>query len=57
LAPEQIELGIQRDMETQIAHNIAKGLLLPAEEKTVRYSWRGMLFIWFQFLRDFVRLS
>lgn len=55
--PEEIQKVMQQDMEKQIAHNIAVGLLLPMEEGTVRYSWRGMLFIWTQFLRDFVRLS
>lgn len=56
-APDEIHLGLQRDLERQIAHNVAAGLLLPADEEMVRYSWRGMLFIWLQFLRDFVRFS
>jgi hypothetical protein len=55
--PEEIQSGIQRDLEAQIAHNISAGLLLPSDKGTVRYSWRGLLFIWLQFLRDFVRLS
>lgn len=55
--PEEIQLELERDMEQQIAHNLATGLLLPVDEKMVRYSWRGMLFIWLQFLWDFVRLS
>ncbi len=54
--PDTIQLELQRDMEQQIAHNLAAGLLLPVDEEMVRYSWRGMLFIWLQFLRDFVRL-
>ena len=55
--PEEMQTSMQRDMEHQIAHNIAVGLLLPVEEGTVRYSWRGLLFVWVQFLRDFVRFS
>lgn len=55
--PDDIQIVMQRDMEHQIAHNISAGLLLPMGEGTVRYSWRGMLFIWVQFLRDFVRFS
>ena len=55
--PEQMQISMQRDMEHQIAHNIAAGLLLPLEEGTVRYTWRGLLFVWVQFLRDFVRFS
>jgi len=56
-SPEEMQLCMQRDMERQIAHNIAVGLLLPVEEGRVRYSWRGLFFIWMQFLRDFVRFS
>ena len=55
--PEQMQAVMQRDLEHQIAHNVSVGLLLPTEKGIVRYSWRGMLFIWVQFLRDFVRLS
>ena len=55
--PDDIQVEIQRDLHTQISHNVAAGLLLPSDEGTVRYSWRGLLFIWVQFLRDFVRLS
>ena len=56
-SPEEMQLSMQQDMEMQIAHNITAGLLLPVEEGRVRYSWRGLLFIWVQFLRDFVRFS
>jgi len=55
--PEDLQIFMQQDMEHQIAHNIAVGLLLPVEAGTVRYSWRGLLFVWVQFLRDFVRFS
>ena len=55
--PDELHLEMQRDLQVQIAHNISAGLLLPSDEGKVRYSWRGLFFIWFQFLRDFVRLS
>ena len=55
--PEELQVSMQRDMEHQIAHNIAMGVLLPVESGTVRYSWRGLLFVWVQFLREFVRFS
>jgi len=48
---------IQNDLRLQVSHNLAKGLLMPAGEAHVRYSWRGLLFIWLQFLRDFVKLT
>ena len=54
-SPEEMQIGMQSDMEKQIAHNLAVGLLLPEAEGTVRYSWRGMFYIWGEFLRDFLR--
>jgi hypothetical protein len=57
LDPENIPQEIQRDLRAQVRHNLAMGVLKDAGEGQIRYSWRGMLFIWFQFLRDLVRLS
>jgi hypothetical protein len=57
LSHDQIQQEIQKDLRAQIAHNIAKGVLTDAGEGQIRYSWRGLFFIWFQFLRDLVRLS
>jgi hypothetical protein len=44
-------------LRAQIAHNLAIGVLKMDAGGAVRYSWRGMMFIWLQFLRDLVRLS
>ena len=57
LDPDAIQAEIQKDLRTQIAHNLAIGVLKQDAGGAVRYSWRGMLFIWLQFLRDLVRLS
>jgi len=48
---------IRRSVEQQINHNIEAGLLLRDPDNFIRYSVRGMFFLWFQFLRDLVRLS
>jgi hypothetical protein len=55
--PERVRAAVESDMETQMQHNMREGLLQPAEEGHGRYSWRGMLYLWFQFLRDIFRLS
>jgi len=55
--PDHLPLEIQSDMRAQIAHNVAVGVLTQAGEGAVRYSWRGLMFLWFQFLRDLVRFS
>lgn len=57
LDPEKIQAEIQKDLRSQITHNIAAGVLTQTASGDVRYSWRGLFFIWFQFLRDLVRLS
>ncbi len=57
LDAEQIQNEIQKDLRAQINHNIAAGVLTRNAAGEIRYSWRGMIFIWFQFLRDLVRLS
>ncbi len=57
LDPEKIQEEIQKDLRTQVAHNLASGVLTKDGEGGVRYSWRGLFFIWCQFLRDLVRLS
>jgi hypothetical protein len=57
LDAEQIQTEIEKDLRAQITHNIAAGVLTQNAAGEIRYSWRGMIFIWFQFLRDLVRLS
>ena len=57
LNAEQIQIEIQKDLRAQIAHNLAQGVLMEAGGGKIRYSWRGLFFIWIQFLRDLLRLS
>ncbi|MDQ2919870.1 MAG: hypothetical protein M3R10_08350 [Verrucomicrobiota bacterium] len=53
---DRIQAEIERDLRDQIAHNIKKGVLKSANEREVKYSWRGMIYLWCQFLLDLVRL-
>lgn len=53
---DQIQAEIEKDLRDQIAHNVAAGVLKPASEGEVKYSWRGMVYLWCQFLLDLVRL-
>jgi hypothetical protein len=48
---------MQSEMRAQITHNIALGLLAQDGDNFIRYTMRGMFYLWFQFLRDLVRLS
>ena len=56
LDPPQIPALLQQDLTAQITHNVRAGLLARVDEEKVRYTWRGMFYLWFRFLWDFVRL-
>ena len=47
---------LEKDMREQIDHNMNIGVLLPSENGTFRYSWRGCIFLWLQSLKDLVRM-
>ncbi len=55
--PEQLAEQLQAEQRAQIQHNLTAGILAKAPDGAIRYTWRGLLFIWCQFLRDFVRLN
>jgi len=53
---EQLPAYIERDMSAQIDHNITAGLIEPTGDGEFRYSWRGCFFLWFQVVKDMVRV-
>jgi hypothetical protein len=53
---EQVQQEIENDLRDQIAHNIAAGVLTQTQDGEVKYSWRGMIYLWCQFLLDLVRM-
>jgi hypothetical protein len=53
---DRVQAEIENDLREQIKHNIEAGVLKPASEREVKYSWRGMVYLWCQFLLDLVRL-
>lgn len=54
---EGIRMELQGELREQLDHNINLGILKREEGRMIRYSLRGMFFLWVQFLRDFVRFS
>ena len=56
LDDERIQTEMENDLRDQIAHNIRKGVLKQTAGGDVKYSWRGMIYLWCQFLVDLVRL-
>ena len=55
--PDQLHQQLQGEQSSQIAHNVTAGILRRDPDGAIRYTWRGLWFIWVQLLRDFVRLS
>ena len=56
LDAEDLGQYVMRDMKVQIEHNVRVGVLEPAGEGFIRYSWRGCLFLWFQVVKDMIRV-
>lgn len=54
---EGLRAEIEKELRTQLEHNIARGILVRDKNEMIRYSVRGMFFLWGQFLREFVRFS
>lgn len=55
--PDRLQDQLQGEQRSQIAHNVTAGILRKDPDGAIRYTWRGLWFIWVQLLRDFVRLS
>jgi hypothetical protein len=47
---------LEEELRAQVAHNERCGLLLRNESGLVRYSWKGCCFLWFQFLKEMLRV-
>lgn len=57
LDPERVTACLEADLRAQVGYNVAAGVLRDTGDGTIRYSWRGFLFLWCQFLRDLVRFT
>lgn len=56
LEPDEMLEQMKEDQRRQVDHNLETGVLLPSGEGTCRYSWRGLLYLWTQLVKDMVRL-
>ena len=54
--PEEIEDSIEAEMKCQIRHNLEAGIIRETGDGHFEYSFRGLLFLWGQFVKDMVRL-
>jgi hypothetical protein len=53
---EFLHAYIQRDMSVQVDHNLLEGLIVKAGSTEFRYSWRGCFYLYWQILKDMVRV-
>jgi len=54
--PECVDKQIEQEMKAQIEYNLEAGVLQHADGSSFRYSWKGILFLWRQVLKDMIRL-
>ena len=47
---------LEQELRTQVDHNEQCGVLLKIDADLVRYTWKGCFFLWFQYLREVLRL-
>jgi hypothetical protein len=50
--PEELAVFLEREMNSQIDHNLEQGLIERLGEGEFRYSWRGCFFLWLQVVKD-----
>lgn len=53
--PDEIEDLIEKEMRSQVSHNLERGIIRLTGDGHFRYSARGLFFLWGQFLKDMVR--
>lgn len=56
--PDQLPELMEKETRVQIRHNLDRGLIETDDEnpETVRYSWRGLFFLYGQLVKDMVKL-
>jgi hypothetical protein len=54
--PDEIEESIEAEMKCQVRHNLDAGIIRETGDGHFEYSFRGLLFLWGQFVKDMVRL-
>jgi len=55
--PDSVEEAVEDDMRKQIEYNVQQGLIVLTDDGHFKYSFKGLFFVWKQFVKDMVRLS
>jgi hypothetical protein len=54
--PDAVEEDVEADMRSQIDYNLECGLIRLTGDGYFRYSFKGLFFLWKQFVKDMIRL-
>ncbi len=54
--PDNLHILMAEDLSKQVDHNLHEGVIIRADDDHFRYSWRGCFFLWFQVLKDMIRV-
>ena len=55
--PDELGKLTEKEMRNQVDHNLDRGLLKLSGNGTFCYSWKGLFFLWYQSIKDMIRLS
>lgn len=55
--PEELDTLMERELRDEIDHNLDRGLIKLSGNGTFRYSWRGLIFLWGQAIKDMIRMA
>lgn len=55
--PDILSEEVEADMRAQIKYNLDSGIIRPVDGGEFCYSFRGLCFLWGQFIKDMIRLS
>ncbi len=54
--PDALHTVLETDLSEQIRHNLTAGVIVREGEDHFRYSWRGCFYLWFQVVKDMIRV-
>ena len=55
-AEDALTADLDAERSSQIAHNLSVGVLERIDEENLRYSWRGCFYLWFEVVKDMLRV-
>lgn len=54
--PDAVDQDVEQDMRRQIDFNLESGIIELTGDGHFKYSWKGLMFLWKQFIKDMIKL-